>query len=94
MVCTAGVDAGAIILHDESVDTILERLVQFAESPDDQINQIVDISISLLLIIDGLDVLLLDVIPDAIEIVDSVVNNFHYFLRYEFFLDKCHNTSP
>ena len=91
---TAGVEAGPVVLHHNPGDGILEGLVEFAEAPDDEVDEVIDIDIGLLLIIDGLDVLLGLLLPDAEQGIDGVIHDLHDLFRYKFFLTKPKITSP
>lgn len=91
---TAGVQAWSIVLHDESSDAILEGFVEFAQSSDHEIDEVVDIGIWFLFVIDGLDILICVFLSYAEKIVDRIVHDLHHFLRDELFLYKRGSTSP
>ena len=94
MMLTASVEACSVVLHHSSSDGILEGFVEFAEAPDDEVDEVIDIDIGLLLIIDGLDILLGLLLTNAEEGIDSVVHNLHDLFRYKFFLTIPKITSP
>lgn len=62
---TASIESCTVVLHDDSCDAVLEGLVQFTESPDDKINEVVDVSIGFFFIIDGLHILVSVLLPNA-----------------------------
>lgn len=94
VVLTAGVEARSIVLHDEPGDAILEWFVEFAESPDNKIDKVVDIGIRFLFVIDGLDILIGMLLANTEEIVNRIIHDLHDLLGDELFLDMGESTSP
>jgi len=91
---TAGVEAGPVVLHNHPRHRVLEGLVQLAEAPDDEIDEVVDIGIGFLFVIDGPDLFLGLVLLDPEESVDGVVHDLGNLLRDKLFLDRAIFTSP
>lgn len=91
---TASVESCAVVLHDDSGDAVLEGLVEFAESSDDEVDEVVDVCVGFLLIIDGLHVLVRVLLPDAEQVVHRVVHDLHHLLRNELLLTYKQSTSP
>ena len=94
MMLTASVEACSVVLHHSSSDGILEGFVEFAEAPDDEVDEVIDIDIGLLLIIDGLDILLGLLLSNTKQGIDSIIHNLHDLFRDKFFLSKSKITSP
>lgn len=81
-------------MHDDAWDGILEGFVEFAETSDDEIDEIVDVGICFLFVIDGFVVFIGMFFSDTEEVVDWVVHDFEHLFGDELFLVRRRNTSP
>lgn len=91
---TAGGESSPIVLHDHPRDRILEGFVEFAESTNHEIYQIVDISVCFFLVIDGLVVFIGLLLTYAEKVVYWVIHYLQNLLWDELFLSSNSSTSP
>ena len=91
---TAGGEASSIILHNDARNWIFERFVKFAKTSDNEIDEVVDISICFLFIIDGIVIFVSIFFPYSEKVVDWVVHDLQNLFGNEFFLARTVNTSP
>lgn len=91
---TASVESCAIILHGNASDAVFEGFVEFAETADDEVDEIVHVGVGLLLAIGCLNILLGVLLTDPEEVVNCIVHYLDDFLGNELFLSEGISTSP
>ena len=65
---------------------VFEGLVELAQSPNHEVDEVVDVGIGLLLGVDGVDFPFGLLLPDSEKVINGVLEYFDDFLRYELFL--------
>lgn len=83
---TTCVESGSVVLHDDSCDWVLEGFIKFAESSDDEVNEIVDVGVGFFFVIDGFDIFFCLFFAYAEEVVDCVIHDLNDFFGDELFL--------
>ena len=91
---TTCIETCTCVLHDGAIDAVLEGLVEFAKTANDEVNQIIYIGVGFLFVVDCFDVLISALFTDTEEVVHCVVHYLKYFLTDEFFLRREMGTSP
>jgi hypothetical protein len=67
---TAGIETTAIILHENAIDAIFKRFIEFAEASNHEINKVIDVSVSFLFLINSFHLLLCMLLSDSKKIIN------------------------